>query len=119
MALSLTERERRRLERQLLQRFFHDCVECDSFGYHPTVFRQMLAEHGPVETARMVIMSPDIPVGLTILFERGRLDLTTEAKVLNGRFCRLFDKDLLIRARNRLQQYHYPDLSCPCLDASP
>jgi hypothetical protein len=119
MVASLTEPERRRLAGELLARFFHDCDECDSFGYQPTVFRQMLAEHGPVETARMVIMSADIPVGLAILFERGRLDLTTEAKVLSGRFCRLFDKELLIRARSRLRRYGYPDLTCPCLDASP
>ena len=120
MAGPLTDAERRRLENELLRRFFHDCDECDSLGYHPRVFRQMLAERGPVETARIVLMSPKrIPDGFMILLERGRLDLTTEVKVLDGRFCRLFDEELLIRARNRLREYGYQDLSCPCLDAGP
>jgi hypothetical protein len=37
---------------------------------------------------------------------------TTDVKVLDGRFCRLFDEQLLLRARDRLRQYRYPDLSC-------
>jgi hypothetical protein len=117
MAPPLTAAERQQLTLELLQRFFQDCDECEkALGYHPTRFREMLADLGPIETARRVIISPQIPEGFSILWEKGRLDLTTEVKVLSRRFCRLFAEDLLLRARKRLQQYNYPDLSCPCLD---
>jgi hypothetical protein len=121
MVTSLTAAARKHLEQELLKRFLHDCDECEKLNppYYPRIFRQILTDVGPIETARRVVISQKLPDGFTILWELNRLDLTTEAKMLDGQFCPLFDRDLLIRARNRLHQYGYTNLACPCLDAGP
>ena len=57
------------------------------------------------------------PSGFMRMCEEGRLDLTVEVAVLQGPWCKLFDRDVLLTARQRLTAFEYPgDLSCPCLD---
>ena len=55
-------------------------------GYNATYFLQMLAEAGPLETARKLIMTAHPSQGFTALWERRRLDLTVEAHVLAPHF---------------------------------
>ena len=74
-------------------------------GYNATVFLSMLAERGPLETARFLIHTPKPSDGFTALWERGRLDLTVEAHVLQERFRELFTDDERDICRDRLAQY--------------
>jgi hypothetical protein len=69
----------------------------------------------PWNDATRVILSHKIPEGFLKLLQLGRLDLTAEATVLRSPWYRLFDRDLLLRARSRLTTYYYADPSCPCL----
>lgn len=76
-------------------------------GYNATYFLQMLSEAGPTETPRRLIHSPRPSEGFTALWERGRLDLTVEAYVLQEPHLGLFTDDELERARRRLEEYGY------------
>lgn len=72
--------------------------------YNATVFRRMVAEHGGLETARRLINADKVSDGYRALWERGRLDLTVEAKVLETpRFHSLFTEKELEICRQRLR----------------
>src|SRR4051812_49356859 len=51
-------------------------------GYVASYFLRMLAEVGPIQTAKKLITSEAPSEGFARLFELGRLDLTVEALVL-------------------------------------
>ena len=76
-------------------------------GYNATYFLQMLADAGPVATARRLVTSTQPSQGFTALWERGRLDLTVEAHLLQQRFAGLFTDDERDAARARLAAYGY------------
>ena len=78
--------------------------ECD---YNATRFLQMLTEHNGLGTARILIHSERVSDGYTALWDRGRLDLTVEALVLQPPWDELFTNEELEIARNRLRQYQY------------
>lgn len=76
--------------------------------YNATRFLQMVSDHGGTETAHILINSPTVSEGYTALWERGRLDLTVEAVILeNTKFHQLFSKEELEICRQRLGQYEY------------
>ena len=80
--------------------------EAKSFGYKPTMFRRMIADHGGVETARRLIRG-SATSGFEKLWENKRLDLSVEALVLRPEWRTLFtdaERDL---ARRRLRQFNY------------
>lgn len=66
-------------------------------GYNPTAFIGMISEHGGVETARRLVMSPNPSDGFTTLWEARRLDLTAEALVVRLRFAPLFGDEVVDR----------------------
>jgi hypothetical protein len=76
-------------------------------GYNATLFARMLADHGPLETARRLINTSRPSDGFTHLWERHRLDLTVEAHVLKPEFAALFTDDERDRCRARLAEYGY------------
>lgn len=77
-------------------------------GYNATIFLRMLGDRGGLATAKYLINSPTPSDGYTHLYERGRLDLTVEAMVVeNTRWHDLFTSDELAKARLRLKQYGY------------
>ncbi|MET4455567.1 hypothetical protein [Bradyrhizobium sp. RT3b] len=77
-------------------------------GYPATLFLRMLTERGGIETARYLINSSAPSDGYTSLYERGRLDLTVEAMILNHvEWHTLFSSDEIGKARSRLRQYGY------------
>lgn len=77
-------------------------------GYNATIFLQMLSDRGGLATARQLINAPRPSDGYTQLFERGRLDLTVEALVIESPDWRsLFSDQELERARRRLADYGY------------
>ena len=77
-------------------------------GYKASRFLDMLYEHRGLETARLLINSTKVSDGYTALWERGRLDLTVEAVVLeNPEWHSLFSPGELAICRKRLADYKY------------
>ncbi len=77
-------------------------------GYNATIFLRMLSETGGLSTAKYLINSAKPSDGYTHLYDRGRLDLTVEAMVVeNANWHELFTSDELSKARKRLRQYGY------------
>lgn len=81
-------------------------------GYTASVFLHMLMKQGGLATAKSLINSRDVSTGYTSLYERGRLDLTVEATILdNEKWHSLFTAGELQRAAKRLQSYGYQSRS--------
>jgi hypothetical protein len=77
-------------------------------NYNATRFLQMLHEHRGLETARILLHSPNVSEGYTALWNRNRLDLTVEAVIHdNPRWHPLFTEDELAICVKRLQDYGY------------
>ncbi len=77
-------------------------------GYNATIFLRMLSDKGGLATAKYLINSSKPSDGYTHLYDRGRLDLTVEAMVVeNAKWHELFSSDELSKARLRLKQYGY------------
>jgi hypothetical protein len=76
-------------------------------NYHATYFLSMLAEHGSLATARKLLHGPTVSDGFAALWERGRLDLTVEALVIQPRFADLFTPSEIEIAQHRLGQFGY------------
>jgi hypothetical protein len=79
----------------------------DDARYNATRFLQMLTEHRGLETARILLGDPTESNSYRALWERGRLDLTVEALVLQKPWNQLFTEQELETARSRIQQYGY------------
>jgi hypothetical protein len=68
----------------------------------------MLSDRGGLATAKYLINSSKPSDGYTHLYDRGRLDLTVEAMVVeNAKWHELFSIDERSKARLRLKQYGY------------
>jgi hypothetical protein len=77
-------------------------------NYNATIFFRMLNERGGLETAKYLINATQPSEGYTHLYERGRLDLTVEAMVVEEkRWQSLFTEEELAKARKRLSDYRY------------
>jgi hypothetical protein len=77
-------------------------------GYNATIFLRMLSDNGGLATAKYPINSSQPSDGYTHLCERGRLDPTVEAMVVEStKWHELFTSDELSKARSRLKQYGY------------
>ncbi|WP_287182522.1 hypothetical protein [Mesorhizobium sp.] len=77
-------------------------------GYTASVFLGMLGRQGGVLTAKQLINGTKPSDGYTALFERGRLDLTVEALVVeNEKWHSLFSAAELALAKKRLRDYGY------------
>lgn len=72
-----------------------------------TRFIQMVAEHGGVETARILINANKPSDGYIALWEKGRLDITVEALVQHPKWASLFTAEEIEKARQRLIDYGY------------
>lgn len=78
-------------------------------SYNASKFLQMLDENGGLETAKILLNSEEPSDGYTALWERGRLDLTVEALVLEPVWEPLFTEEELTKAHKRLQRYGFFD----------
>ncbi|MCF6177975.1 MAG: hypothetical protein L3J63_01110 [Geopsychrobacter sp.] len=77
-------------------------------NYNATRFLQMVAEIGGVETAHRLINSENVSEGYTALWERGKLELTVEALILeNHKFQSLFTEEQISTCAKRLKGYGY------------
>lgn len=75
--------------------------------YNATRYLQMLNEHRGIETAKILLHSCTVSDGYTALWERGRLDLTVEALILDPQWNELFTDEERRIARNRLIDYGF------------
>ena len=76
-------------------------------NYSPTYLRTLLTQLGPLETARKLLAAPAVSDEFAALWERGRMDLTVEALVVEPEFSELFSQDEIHIARRRLEQFGY------------
>jgi len=82
-------------------------------GYSASIFLQMLTKRGGLDTAKYLINQPYPSDGYTHLHERGRLDLTVEALVVEEKkWHPLFASEEIERARLRLMKYGYKPKEC-------
>jgi hypothetical protein len=80
----------------------------DEAGHNATVFFRMLSERGGLQTARNLINAAKPSDGYTNLYERGRLELTVEAMIVESLdWQRLFTESEIRKARKRLKDYDY------------
>lgn len=77
-------------------------------GYNATIFLRMLHDKRGLRTAKQLINGTKPSDGYTALWERGRLDLTVEALIIDDqKWWPLFATEEIERARKRLAEYHY------------
>ena len=76
-------------------------------NYNATRFLHMLTEHRGLETAKLLLNSTTVSEGYIALWERGRLDLTVEALVLDPKWHKLFNEEEVEIAEKRLKEYEY------------
>ncbi|MFG1331124.1 phospholipase D family protein [Xanthobacter autotrophicus] len=86
-----------------MEQIYTDAI---AFGYRPTAFRRMLAEHGGIETARRLIRGTATS-GFETLWENQRLDLSVEALILKSEWQSLFSVEERRIAAKRLRDYGY------------
>lgn len=91
---------------------FHEAMrnvyeQAKRIGYSANYFIQMVASDGGLATAKRLINSPTPSQGFAELWDRGRLDLTVEAVVLQPQFQHLFTPRELRTARRRLADHGY------------
>lgn len=75
--------------------------------YFATYFKQMLDEHGGVQTAKRLLAKAETQQGLTRLWELNLLDHSMEALVIQERFQPLFTDEEVAEARRRLEELGY------------
>lgn len=80
--------------------------EAGTFGYHPTIFLDMLNRHRGQETARRLVHGQGTK-GFLRLWNEKRLDLSVEALIIKSRWRGLFHAETVDQARKTLRQYHY------------
>lgn len=87
-------------------KIYHDAKT--QAGYTASIFFRMLNERGGLSTAKYLINSAQPSDGYTELFQRGRLDLTVEAMVVEEpKWHQLFSDEELEKSRRRLEAYGY------------
>ncbi|MBO4238580.1 GmrSD restriction endonuclease domain-containing protein [Pseudonocardia alni] len=79
----------------------------DDLRYNPRYFRVMVTEYGALEATRRLLGAQAVSDGFVTLWERGRLDLTVEALVVEERFAELFTDEERAVARKRLDDFGY------------
>lgn len=79
-------------------------AECQ---YNPTRFLQMLTEYGGVETAKILVSSPQPHEGFIKLWELKRPDLTVEFEMLKPEWKDLFSDEEKNAAKKRLKSVGY------------
>ena len=77
-------------------------------GYVPTLFMQMLTEHGAVETAKRLLAKSEPQTGLCQLLELDLLHESVEAVISdNPRFHQFFTPAEISEAHRRLEELNY------------
>jgi hypothetical protein len=98
------------LEAEFAQALEHTIEIAREHKYAPTLFMQMLGEHGGGETAKQLLANKDTQIGLYRLWELELLHESMEAVVLREKFSTLFTEEELTEAHRRLEVLGYKTL---------
>lgn len=95
--------------------------EAEKLKYRPTQFKKMLDAYGGFDTVNRVLASGKPSDGFTKLWELGRLDLTCEAIIVETRWRRYFEDEVLARAEKLLRGmgYSFKRFDAQVLDPQP
>jgi hypothetical protein len=92
---------------ELVRRFGQDMkrgvAELSRLGYDAALFQRMLAEHGPVEAVRRLVLDPQPSYGLWRLQQLKRLDASAEMWVLLPWYESLFAQEVRDQAERKLR----------------
>ena len=81
----------------------HEKAKSEIHSYNPTKFFQLIKEFGGLQAAKILINGKGVPEGLRVLWEKKRLDLSTEALIVeNQKYHQLFTEAEIELARNKL-----------------
>jgi hypothetical protein len=78
-----------------------------AIGYEASGFRGLVASHGPMRAAKMLINMETPSKGFIELWELKRLDISVEARALKPEFRSLFSDSELAICRRRLVRYEW------------
>ncbi len=113
-----------RAEEFQFERFLLDAVEqAKKLKYQPQYFIGMIGRKGAFQTVKDLVASSSPSEGFFRLRQKGRIDLTCEAIIVETKWRSYFDDDLLAIAEQRLTQYGYTwrrfSISDPKIDTKP
>ena len=94
----------RQFHQKMIEIYQRAASECD---YRPIRFLQMVNERGGLVTARDLLRASQPAEGLSILWEKQRLDLSVEALVREEPWRSLFTQDEIAEADKRLKALGY------------
>jgi 5-methylcytosine-specific restriction enzyme A len=80
-------------------------ADAEAIGYEASGFRGLMASHGPLRAAKMLINMDEPSDGFTELWELKRLDISVEARALKPEFRDLFSTSELRICKQRLADY--------------
>ena len=80
-------------------------ADAETIGYEATGFRGLMASHGPLRAAKMLIVMDEPSDGFTELWTLKRLDISVEARALKPEFRDLFSTYERKICRERLAAY--------------
>jgi hypothetical protein len=80
-------------------------ADAEAIGYEASGFRGLMASHGPLRAAKMLINMDEPSDGFRELWELKRLDISVEARALKPEFRDLFSTSELRICRRRLADY--------------
>lgn len=101
----MAEEQNKQLQNELHKALLEAARSAKSIGYNPTKFNQMIATEGGYIVAKKLIHKTS--TGFEKLWELNRLDLSTEAVILQKKFKPLFTKEELETAKTRLSEFGY------------
>lgn len=93
------------LEKLLLDDLLVVCKKCETIGYSPSYFRQMIVNDGVLETCHRLIQKNDIAgyaSGFERLWEEHKLQWSMEYIVLKPQYRELFTEEELRICKKRL-----------------
>lgn len=99
------EEQNNQLQNELHKELLEAAKSAKSIGYNPTKFNQMIATEGGYTVAKKLIHRTS--TGFEKLWELNRLDLSTEAVILQKKYRTLFTKEELETAKTRLNEFGY------------
>ena len=79
----------------------------EKFDYKPTIFINMVYEHGMVDAVKRLINTSKPSSGYTKLWELNALNLSLEAIILEDEWKNIFTEEERMKAKKRLKEYGY------------
>ena len=95
------------LEENLTKELLDTVAIARLHNYYPKEFENMLVKHGGLKTVQTLLSKKESQSGLIRLYNLGLLNISMEAKVLEGRFDGLFIEEEIGEARSRLEGLGY------------